>query len=221
MQQSITNSAAFLFDLDGVIVDTARFHFAAWRKLANHLGFDFTEHQNEQLKGVSRKESLLKIASWGGYAIAESKLEELMVLKNLWYLELIERLNPTDILPGADAFIRLAKQQGILIGLGSASKNAVVILERVELMDMFDTIVDGNIVSNSKPDPEVFLKGAKNLDIHPTKCYVFEDSTSGLEAASAAGMKSVGIGDPVTLHMANIVVPDLQNLSIQKVLQLT
>lgn len=216
--QSFTQG--FLFDLDGVIVDTAKFHFVAWRRLANELGIDFNEEQNEQLKGVSRKESLLKIAAWGGIELSEDDLSKYMALKNEWYLELIETLTPADILPGADTFIKDAKAQGIGIALGSASKNAVPILKRIEMIDLFDEIVDGNHVSKSKPNPEVFLKGAEALGCKNEQCIVFEDSTAGVEAANTANMKSIGIGTEDVLIEADIVVPDLTHIPLTKALSL-
>ena len=217
---SISGRTAFLFDLDGVIVDTARFHFIAWRKLANNLGFDFSEEQNEALKGVSRRESLLKIANWGGIALSESEIASLMELKNNWYLDLIETLTPKDILYDSDKFIADAKSIGVLIGLGSASRNAIHILERIGMKELFDTIVDGNNVRVSKPDPEVFLRGAENLEVEPARCLVFEDSVSGLQAANLAGMKSIGIGDVASLRIANLVVSDLRHLNINELIAL-
>lgn len=213
-------TTGFLFDLDGVIVDTAKFHFVAWRKLANHLGIDFTEEQNEQLKGVSRRESLLKIALWGGKNLTEHELEIYMKLKNDWYLELIETLTPADILPGAEAFIIEAKKQNIGIALGSASKNAVMILDRIGMLDLFDAIIDGNKVSKSKPNPEVFIKGAQALGCSPQMSIVFEDAVAGIEAAKSASMKSIGIGTADVLTEAQIVVADLSQLSLSKALSL-
>lgn len=218
MSQHFTTG--FLFDLDGVIVDTAKFHFVAWRRLANHLGIDFNEEQNEQLKGVSRRESLLKIAEWGGISLTDNELETYMKLKNDWYLELIETLTPADILPGADAFIIAAKEQNIGIALGSASKNAVMILERIGMLNLFDAIVDGNHVSKSKPDPEVFIKGAQALGCSAEMSIVFEDSVAGIEAANTASMKSIGIGTADVLTEAQIVVADLSQLSLSKALSL-
>jgi beta-phosphoglucomutase len=210
----------FLFDLDGVIVDTAKFHFVAWRRMANEIGIDFNEEQNEQLKGVSRRESLLKIAEWGGKSLDENEIAKYMHLKNEWYLELIETLTPADILPGADLFIKEAKAAGIGIALGSASKNAVPILERIGMLSLFDAIVDGNHVSKSKPDPEVFLKGAEALGCSVQKSIVFEDSVAGIEAAKTASMKSIGIGTEDVLKNADIIVSDLSEITITKALSL-
>ena len=146
----------FLFDLDGVIVDTAVFHFQAWRRLAQKLGDDFTEEQNEQLKGVSRVDSLKKIIEWTGATVSDEEFQTLMVEKNEWYLELVEGLGPQDALPGALNFLQTAYDQGIKIALGSASKNAPMILEKLGITPLFTAIIDGNNVVNGKPHPEVF-----------------------------------------------------------------
>ena len=190
----------FLFDLDGVIVDTAVFHFQAWRRLAQKLGGDFTEEQNEQLKGVSRVDSLKKIIEWTGATVSDEEFQTLMVEKNEWYLELVQGLGPQDALPGALNFLQTAYDQGIKIALGSASKNAPMILEKLSITPLFTAIIDGNNVVNGKPHPEVFLKGAQALGLEPSECVVFEDSIAGVQAAKAGGMSSVGIGDAETLQ---------------------
>jgi beta-phosphoglucomutase len=190
----------FLFDLDGVIVDTAVFHFQAWRRLAQKLGGDFTEEQNEQLKGVSRVDSLKKIIEWTGATVSDEEFQTLMVEKNEWYLELVQGLGPDDALPGALNFLQTAYDQGIKIALGSASKNAPMILEKLGITPLFTAIIDGNNVVNGKPHPEVFLKGAEALGLEPSECVVFEDSIAGVQAAKTGGMSSVGIGDAETLQ---------------------
>jgi beta-phosphoglucomutase len=190
----------FLFDLDGVIVDTAVFHFKAWRRLAQKLGGDFTEEQNEQLKGVSRVDSLKKIIKWTDATVSDEEFQSLMVEKNEWYLELVQGLGPQDALPGALNFLQTAYDQGIKIALGSASKNAPMILEKLGITPLFTAIIDGNNVVNGKPHPEVFLKGAEALGLEPSECVVFEDSIAGVQAAKTGGMSSVGIGDAETLQ---------------------
>ena len=190
----------FLFDLDGVIVDTAVFHFQAWRRLAQKLGGDFTEEQNEQLKGVSRVDSLKKIIEWTGATVSDEEFQTLMVEKNEWYLELVQGLGTQDALPGALNFLQTAYDQGIKIALGSASKNAPMILEKLGITPLFTAIIDGNNVVNGKPHPEVFLKGAEALGLEPSECVVFEDSIAGVQAAKTGGMSSVGIGDAETLQ---------------------
>ena len=189
----------FLFDLDGVIVDTAVFHFQAWRKLAQKLGGDFTHEQNEELKGVSRVDSLKKIIEWTGATVSDAEFTELMEVKNDWYLELVQGLGPKDGLPGALDFIRSAHRQGVKIALGSASKNAPMILDKLGLTEVFTAIIDGNNVVNGKPHPEVFLKGAEALGLQPEECLVFEDSIAGVQAAKAGGMSCVGIGSEQVL----------------------
>ena len=190
----------FLFDLDGVIVDTAVFHFQAWRRLAQKLGGDFTEIQNEQLKGVSRVDSLKKIIEWTSATVSDEEFQSLMVEKNEWYLELVQGLGPQDALPGALNFLHTAYDQGVKIALGSASKNAPMILEKLGITPLFTAIIDGNNVVNGKPHPEVFLKGAEALGLKPSECVVFEDSIAGVQAAKTGGMSSVGIGDAETLQ---------------------
>jgi len=194
----------FLFDLDGVIVDTAVFHFQAWRRCAQKLGGDFTEAQNEELKGVSRVDSLTKIIEWTGASVTADEFEALMVEKNEWYLELVQELSAADGLPGAVAFLQHAHAQGIKIALGSASKNAPMILDKMGLTPLFDAIIDGNNVINGKPHPEVFLKGAAALGLNPEECVVFEDSIAGVQAAKTGGMSCVGIGTPETLEGADV-----------------
>ncbi|QDO93551.1 beta-phosphoglucomutase [Formosa sediminum] len=203
----------FIFDLDGVIVDTAKYHFLAWKNLANSLGFDFTETQNEQLKGVSRVESLKKILAWGETTVSDEKFQDLMALKNTEYLEYINKMNNSEILPDVPRVLDylIAKNQGV--SLGSASKNARVILEKVNLLNKFKTIVDGNDVTKAKPDPEVFLNAAKSLNINPEDCVVFEDSVAGVQAANTANMISIGIGSKDVLHEADYVFNDFTEIS--------
>ncbi|MEC8458873.1 MAG: beta-phosphoglucomutase [Bacteroidota bacterium] len=189
----------FLFDLDGVIVDTAVFHFRAWRKVSRKLGGDFTEAQNEQLKGISRVDSLKKIVEWTKAEVDDLQFEALQEQKNHWYLDLVSGLGPNDALPGAIDFLRQTHSKGILIALGSASKNAPMVLKKLGVTELFGAIIDGNNVINGKPHPEVFLKGAKALGLKPSECLVFEDSIAGVKAAKQAGMASVGIGKAKTL----------------------
>jgi beta-phosphoglucomutase len=207
---------ACIFDLDGVIVDTAVYHYQAWKRLANELGFDFTEAQNERLKGISRMRSLELILEWGGIHKTAAEQQSLATRKNEWYVEMINQMTPQEILPGAKEFLEQVRSAGLKTALGSASKNSSTILERTGLLSLFDAIVDGNTVTASKPDPEVFLKGAAALGIAPAHCVVFEDAIAGIEAAKAAGMKSVGIGDRETLSGADTVVPGLKFMSIEK-----
>ena len=211
---------ACLFDLDGVIVDTAKYHFIAWRELASELGFEFTEEHNEKLKGVSRMTSLEILLGVGGITLPEEKKIELATRKNERYVSYIMKMTPDEILPGVVDFLEQLKVKGIKTAIGSASKNATVILERLELMSRFDVIIDGNRVSKAKPDPEVFLKGAGALGVPPAECVVFEDAAAGIEAAINGGMKCVGIGQPEVLGKANRVIPGFQNFTVEELLQL-
>lgn len=217
---AIERSIAFLFDLDGVIVDTAILHYKAWRRMANELGFDFSEEQNEALKGVGRMESLEKILSWGNKVLTENEKRQCAVQKNIWYNELILSLTEDDALPGAIDFLERTNAEGIMIGLGSASKNARPVLDRLHITGLFDVIIDGNAIKNSKPDPEVFVKGASGLGVDCTHCAVFEDAQTGIEAALRAGMVAVGIGQKSVLTEADIVYPSLKYASIDEVLSL-
>ena len=199
------NKKGFIFDLDGVIVDTAKYHFLAWQKLAKSIGIDFSHEQNEQLKGVSRVKSLEKILAWGNKTITEDKFNALMASKNDDYLSFIAKMNHDEILPDVPKVLNYLKEQNQPISLGSASKNARQILEKVDLLKQFDAIVDGNDVSKAKPDPEVFLIAAKALSIKPEDCIVFEDSVAGVQAANTANMISIGIGEENVLHEADYV----------------
>ncbi|MBW4890582.1 beta-phosphoglucomutase [Mucilaginibacter sp. HMF5004] len=210
----MTAIKACLFDLDGVIVDTAVYHYKAWKQLANSLGFDFTEHQNEQLKGVSRVRSLELILGWGGVTKIADEQHELATLKNTWYVEMISKMTPAEILPGAKAYLEECRAAGLKIALGSASKNSPLILERTGLTSHFDAVIDGNSVTKAKPDPEVFLKGAEALGVQPNECVVFEDAVAGIAAAIAGGMKSVGIGSPELLGDADVVVTGLDKMTV-------
>ena len=205
---------ACIFDLDGVIVDTAVYHYQAWKKLANQLGFDFTEEQNEQLKGVSRMRSLELILGWGGITKTDAEKEELASLKNSWYVDMISHMTPAEILPGAKEFLQACRDAGLKTALGSASKNSMTMLEKINLVDMFDAVIDGNKVSKPKPDPEVFLKGAEEVGIPPANCVVFEDAIAGVEAAKNGGMKAVGIGSSQVLTEADLVVSGLDKMNI-------
>jgi beta-phosphoglucomutase len=192
-----------IFDLDGVIVDTAKYHFLAWKNLADDLGFEFTEAHNELLKGVSRVRSLEILLDIGKTSISEAKKQEVLLSKNENYLKYIIKMGPDEILPGAEKLLDTLDALGIKYVLGSASKNAPLILNQVNLFHRFHGIVDGNSVSRAKPDPEVFLIGAKKLNLPPENCIVFEDAIAGIEAANRANMASIGIGDKATLSEAD------------------
>ncbi|WKK66216.1 beta-phosphoglucomutase [Lutimonas zeaxanthinifaciens] len=214
------SNKAFIFDLDGVIVDTAKYHYLAWRELANQLGFDFSHEQNELLKGVSRVRSLEILLDIGKVQLEDDEKEKYLHEKNEQYLKYIAKMNDSEILPGIDSVLHYLKKEKIPFALGSASKNARLILKTLNLLDLFDAIVDGNDVSTAKPDPEVFLIGAEKLGIPVKECIVVEDAKAGIEAAARAGMTSIGIGDPVVLEKADYNLINTNELTIDFVKKL-
>lgn len=203
---------AFIFDLDGVIVDTAKYHFLAWKKIADELGFEFTHENNELLKGVSRVRSLDIILELGKIKATQEDKNKWLVQKNEDYLSYLVNMDESEILPGVLPVLKLLKEKNQLIALGSASKNARPILEKTNTLQYFDAIVDGNDVSNAKPDPEVFLLAAKLLHTNPKDSIVFEDSVAGIQAANIGGMISVGIGETTTLHEAKYIFKDFTHI---------
>lgn len=201
-----------IFDLDGVIVDTAKYHFLAWRSLAGELGFEFTEAHNERLKGVSRMTSLDILLELFGLEFTEAEKLELADKKNRLYVEYISRLDESELLPGVREYLSRLRDSGVGIALGSASKNARFILDKLKIAGMFDAVVDGNKVSRAKPDPEVFQTACRELGLQPRECVVFEDAEAGVAAGKAAGMQVVGIGKPEVLRAADLVIAGLQEL---------
>ncbi len=205
---------ACIFDLDGVIVDTAKYHYLAWNRLAKDLGFEFLPEHNERLKGVSRVRSLEILLEVGGLTFSDAEKEQMATLKNEWYLEFIHKMTPDEILPGVLTFLSELRNAGIKIALGSASKNAPLILQQVKITQFFDAVIDGNKVSKAKPDPEVFLNAAKELGVDPSLCVVFEDAEAGVEAALNGNMRCIGVGSPEVLNRANLVIPGFENFSL-------
>lgn len=203
------NITGYIFDLDGVIVDTARYHFLAWGSMAKELGIVLTKENNEKLKGVSRMRSLDIILELGNVSLSMEEKELLAKKKNLLYVEYIQNLKKSEILPGVEEYLERVKNIGCRIALGSASKNAPLILEKLALKDYFDAVVDGNSVSKAKPDPEVFLVAANAIDVDPGNCVVFEDAAAGIEAALAAGMTAIGVGKEENLPGAKMWVKGL------------
>ena len=201
-----------IFDLDGVIVDTAKYHYIAWKELADRLGFEFTHEHNERLKGVSRVRSLEILLEIGKMEdkFSEDEKEKMAAEKNKRYVEYINKLKKDEILPGSRELLLELKEKGIKTGLGSASKNARQILDSLEITDLFDIIIDGTSTSKAKPDPEVFILGAKALCIEPKDCVVFEDAQAGIDAALAAGMTAIGVGTQENLKGASLYVKDLE-----------
>lgn len=207
---------ACIFDLDGVIVDTARYHFLAWKRLAGQLNIEFSEKDNERLKGVSRMDSLEIILELGHLYPDKRKKEEYAALKNKWYVEYISSMTPEEILPGSIEFINIIRNAGISTAIGSASKNTPLILSRTGIEKLFDAVADGNVVKKAKPDPEVFLAAAGMLNVKPDQCVVFEDAIAGVQAALNAGMLCVGIGSREILSKAHFVVAGLHEMSMEK-----
>jgi len=210
------NIKAVIFDLDGVLVDTAKYHYLAWRKLAEELNIEFSLQDNERLKGVSRMQSLEIILEIGNLKLDYDTKIELAKKKNTWYVEYIAKLSPQDILPGVIGFLESIKTYGIKVALGSASKNSMLILDKLNLTNYFDSIIDGTKVSKAKPDPEVFLKGAEALKALPSECIVFEDAEAGVEAAINAGMYCIGIGSKNILKKANLVLSGFSDMTFDK-----
>jgi len=205
-----------IFDLDGVIVDTAKYHYLAWKKLTSILNINFTKEDNERLKGVSRMASLDIILEIGNVVYDDKMKEEYADLKNKWYLDYINRMTPEEILPGSLEFISELKNAGIKVAIGSASRNTPLILERLAIRNLFDAVADGNIIIKAKPDPEVFITAAKMLGVSPADCVVFEDAVAGVEAALNAGMRCVGIGSEKILTTAHYVIAGLDKMSLKK-----
>lgn len=211
---------AFIFDLDGVITDTAEYHFLAWQALATDIGIQFTREDNELLKGISRMESLEKILEIGGRT-GDFSLEEkeaLAAKKNDHYLTLIQKISPEDILPGMEDFIHSIKERGMKLGLASASKNAFTVMESLGLKDVFDTIVDAKTVANGKPHPEVFLRAAEQLQVEPTTCIGVEDAVAGVEAIKSANMFAVAIGPKESFTKADRVYAKTADISIDEII---
>jgi beta-phosphoglucomutase len=201
-----------IFDLDGVLVDTAKYHYLAWRRLARELGFDFSEQDNERLKGVSRMRSLEILLETGNYTMNDREKAEAAARKNGWYVDYLHSLDESALLPGSREFLERLKTGGVKTALGSASKNAPLILERLGIAGFFNAVIDGNAVSKAKPDPEVFLKGAEALGLPPSRCVVFEDALAGIEAARAGGMRVIAVGKPDMLPGADRYVSSLKDM---------
>lgn len=210
----MTKKKAFIFDLDGVIVDTAKYHFLAWQKLAQELGIEFTPEHNEELKGVSRVRSLDIILELGGIQASQEDKNKWLIKKNEDYLSYLVDIDESEILPGVLPVLHYLKDKKQLIALGSASKNARPILEKTGILPLFDAIVDGNDVSNAKPDPEVFIRAAQLLNTENEDSIVFEDSVAGIQAANIANMISIGIGDSEILHEAKYNFEDFTFIDV-------
>ncbi len=211
---------ACIFDLDGVIVDTAHYHFLAWKRLAHELGFELTPADNEKLKGVSRMKSLEIVLDLGGVKASDEERESLASRKNIWFQEYVEQMAPEEIFPGVNQLIQDFKANGLKVGLASSSKNARTVIRRLGIADEFQVIVDGTMIVHSKPHPEIFLLTAQMLSVAPEYCLVFEDAEAGVEAALAAGMRCVGVGNQQHLHLANRVVAKTAQFQLSDLTQL-
>ena len=210
---------ACIFDMDGVIVDTAGHHYGAWRQVAKDLGFDFTPEMNEKLKGISRMDSLNMMLDLLHAEVAESDKASLCELKNQHYLGSITDLDHEAILPGIEALLDELAQLDIKYAIGSASKNAHTVLDLIGLKERFEVIIDGHSVQYTKPNPEVFLKAAQGLTVIPAEAIVIEDSQKGLEGAVAGGFRAVGIGQRTNLPSAEVVFSSLQDVKFHDILE--
>jgi beta-phosphoglucomutase len=208
-----------IFDLDGVIVDTAKYHFLAWKRLAEELDIKFTKEDNERLKGVSRMACMDIILELGNREMTEERKIELATRKNEWYLEYVNQMDQSEILPGSIEMIETLKDMGVKIAIGSASKNAKTILEKVGLLDSFDFISDGTIVTKAKPDPEVFTIAANEIGVDYEKCIVFEDSEAGIEAAKRVDMLAIGIGEIENLPASDLIFSGLDKVDINNIVK--
>jgi beta-phosphoglucomutase len=203
-----------IFDLDGVIVDTAHYHFIAWKRLADELGITFTEQDNERLKGVSRMDSMSILLEIGGLHMDLTHQTELADKKNVWFVDFVEKMQPEEIFPGVKQLLKKLRSKGVKIALASSSKNARRVLQLLDIEGEFDAIVDGNMIINTKPDPEIFLLAASRIHIDPKQCLVFEDAEAGVEAALAAGMKCIGIGSMQQLGKAHKILSKTADFDI-------
>jgi beta-phosphoglucomutase len=205
---------AVIFDLDGVITDTARYHFLAWKHMANQIGIDIDEEFNETLKGVDRMGSLDRILALGQKQYSDSEKHALADQKNEYYKVLIKGMSAKDLLPGAASALKSLKEMGVKTGLASVSKNAGTILDRLGISHCFDYVVDANLIAKGKPDPEIFLTAAKKLDVEPKDCVGVEDAVVGIQAIKSAGMYAIGVGDKSVLNQADRVIPDLTSMPL-------
>ncbi len=213
-----TQHRGCIFDLDGVVVDTFQYHYKAWRRVANQLGFEFTEQQHMALQGLGRMESLEKILEWGGIYLPDAEKLHWADVKNNWYVELVAHMTPDAVLPGVRTFLNELQDKGVPTALVSSSRNARSVLQSTRLDMFFDVVIDGNIIKKPKPDPERYLLAAQALHRSPADCVVFEDSSSGVFGAIYSGFAVVGIGSPEQLYRANTVIHGFQNLSFDDLL---
>ncbi len=208
----------FIFDLDGVLTDTAEYHYRGWKRLADEEGIPFERSDNESLRGIPRRESLLLILK--GRIYPEEKILEMMDRKNNYYLQFINEITPKDLLPGARELLEEIRTVGLKSALGSASKNAPDVVRRLGIADLLDAISDGSSVERQKPAPDLFLHAAKQLNLRPNECVVVEDAAAGIEAAIAGGFHTVGVGPRERVGNAEVVLDSLEGVHLQKILEL-
>ena len=208
---------AFIFDLDGVITDTAEYHYRGWKRLADEEGLSFSREDNEYLRGIPRRESLMLIVKDRVYP--EEKIQEMMERKNGYYLEFIKEISPRDLLPGAKELLEEIHAAGLKNALGSASRNAGEVIERLGIRSLFDAISDGHSVERQKPAPDLFLHAAQQLNLSPAECVVVEDAGAGIEAARAGGFRSVGLGPPERVGKADAIFPNLSGVHLNDLLK--
>jgi beta-phosphoglucomutase len=207
---------AFIFDLDGVLTDSAEYHYLAWKRLADEQGIPFSRLDNEALRGVSRRESLTLLLK--GLSISEETAQDWMERKNNYYIEFIRQMNPSDLLPGALQLLQEIRKAGLKIAIASASKNADDVIERIGLLGAVDILCDGYSVNEPKPSPELFLYAARKLGIPPSECVVVEDATVGIQAAHAGGMRAIGLGPPERVGNAELILPSIYNHPLADIL---
>ena len=207
---------ACIYDLDGVITDTAKYHYRSWKWVAEQIEYNLTEKQNQKLKGVGRKESLEKIIKWSGNRISEADKQMYLQKKNAMYLEFIDTMTPDEVFPGFKEFNDLVKAEGIKVAIGSSSRNAIRIIDKLDLVLEFHAIVDGGMTENSKPEPDIFFLAAEKLQCDPSECLVIEDSQAGLTAAKKAGMKSILYGEDKGLKGAHLQIDDWSKADLEK-----
>lgn len=216
-QSQVTSIGAFIFDLDGVLTDTAEYHFKAWKRLADENGLPFTREDNDQLRGVDRRESLRRLLK--GKTIPAEQFEAWLTLKNDYYRVFLTALSPADLLPGVSKFLADAHTRGIKLGVGSASKNATDVIERLGIAPLFDALGDGYSVTNPKPAPDLFVWVAGRLNVPPAQSVVFEDSEAGIDAALAGGMLAVGIGPQERVGRARVIIPGFANVTVDDIVK--
>ena len=208
---------AIIFDLDGVLTDTSEYHYQAWKRLADEEGIPFTREENdEHLRGVSRRESLMYIIRGRHYS--EAQIQEMMDRKNRYYTEMIKSMTPNDLVAGGRDLLKEIRDAGIKTAIASSSKNAHTVLERLDIMNLFDGVADGNSVVNTKPAPDLFVYAAGMVRVPTTACLGVEDADAGIEAIKNAGMQALGIGPAERFHRADKVLPTLAHLHLQDIL---